>query len=78
MIWSAVATKLIGTLLAAYGFGLITPIGWKEIALIWIYSVTWAFITDWAKMRVYHHFDKRTRHQQRIPGTNRQRIYLHS
>ena len=78
MIWSAVATKLIGTLLAAYGFGLITPIGWKEIALIWIYSVTWAFITDWAKMRVYHHFDKRTGHHQSASGGNRQRICLHS
>jgi H+-transporting ATPase len=32
MIWSALATKLIGTLLAAYGFGLITPIRWREIA----------------------------------------------
>jgi hypothetical protein len=35
MIWSAVATKVIGILLFAYRFGLITPIGWFEIALIW-------------------------------------------
>jgi hypothetical protein len=49
MVWSALATKVIGTLLAAYGFGLITPIHWSEIALIWGYSIVWAFLTDWAK-----------------------------
>jgi H+-transporting ATPase len=57
MVWSALATKLIGTLLAAYGFGLITPISWREIGLIWGYAVVWAFLTDWVKIRVYGHFD---------------------
>lgn len=56
MIWSGIVTKLIGTLLAAYGFGLITPIRWTEIALIWGYSIAWAFLTDWAKINVYRHF----------------------
>ena len=56
MIWSGIVTKLLGTLLAAYGFGLITPIRWTDIALIWGYSITWAFITDWAKVSVYRHF----------------------
>ena len=64
MIWSAVGTKLLGTILAAYGFGLITPITWPEIALIWGYSISWAFLTDLAKLRVYRHFDMVTpRHQ---------------
>ena len=57
MIWSAVGTKLLGTLIAAYGFGLIAPIHWSEIGLIWAYSIIWAFLTDWAKNRVLHHFD---------------------
>jgi len=56
MIWSGIVTKVLGTLLAAYGFGLITPIGWTEIALIWGYSIAWAFLTDWAKVSVYRHF----------------------
>jgi H+-transporting ATPase len=64
MIWSALITKLAGTLLAAYGFGLITPIGWREIALIWAYSIIWAFITDWAKTRVYRHFRMRTKRHE--------------
>jgi H+-transporting ATPase len=65
MVWSALATKVIGTLLAAYGFGLITPIRWSEIALIWGYSIVWAFLTDWTKTMVYNHFNLRgQRHEQ--------------
>jgi H+-transporting ATPase len=60
LIWSAVGTKLLGTILAVYGFGLITPIRWSEVALIWGYSITWSFLTDWAKVRVYHHFNMKT------------------
>jgi H+-transporting ATPase len=55
MIWSAVGTKVAATILAAYGFGLITPIGWRPIVLIWGYSITWALLTDWAKLMVYSH-----------------------
>jgi H+-transporting ATPase len=60
MIWSAVGTKLVGTFLAAYGFGLVTPITWPEIALVWGYSIVWAFFTDLAKVRVYRHFGMAT------------------
>ena len=56
MIWSAVATKLLGTLMAAYGFGLITPISWTDIGLVWGYAIVGAFLTDWAKVSVYRHF----------------------
>jgi H+-transporting ATPase len=57
MIWSAVGTKVAATILVAYGFGLITPIGWGPIALIWAYSITWALLTDGAKLIVYGHFE---------------------
>lgn len=56
MIWSGIVTKLLGTLLAAYGFGLITPISWKDIGLVWGYAIIGAFLTDWAKITVYRHF----------------------
>ncbi len=58
MVWSAVITKLAATLLAAYGFGLITPISWPEIALIWGYSIISALMTDLVKVQVY----RRLRH----------------
>ncbi len=60
MVWSAVVTKLAATLLAAYGFGLITPITWPEIALIWGYSIASALVTDWVKVRVYRHISRET------------------
>ena len=45
MIWSAVITKVIGTLIAAYGFGIMAPITWPEIGLIWGYSIVSAGVT---------------------------------
>ncbi len=84
MIWSALATKLIGTLLAAFGFGLITPIGWNEIALIWGYSIAWAFFTDWTKTLVYRHAGMRGRrheaflervHSRLTPHSNRSHLH---
>ncbi len=59
MVWSAVITKLAATVLAAYGFGLITPISWPEIALIWGYSIGSALVTDLVKVQVYHHLQHR-------------------
>ena len=56
MVWSAVITKIAATILAAYGFGLITPISWPEIGLIWGYSIVSALVTDFVKVQVYHHF----------------------
>jgi H+-transporting ATPase len=71
MIWSALITKLIGTFLAAYGLGLITPISWMEIGLIWGYSIVWAFLTDGVKMWVYGHFNRpgRARHHEQFLKT---------
>jgi len=56
MIWTGIVTKILGTLLAAYGFGLIMPISWTDIALIWGYAIVGAFFTDWTKVTVYRHF----------------------
>ena len=60
MIWSAVITKLAATIIAAYGFGLIAPITWPEIVLIWGYSICSAFITDLVKVQIYRHLQRRT------------------
>jgi H+-transporting ATPase len=58
MIWSAVGTKLAATVLVAYGFfGLVSPISWMSIGLIWLYSLTWALLTDAAKLAVYRHLE---------------------
>jgi H+-transporting ATPase len=65
VIWSAVGTKVAATFLVAYGIhGLVAPISWEAIGLIWAYSFTWALVTDWAKLMVYRHLEHApTRHQ---------------
>jgi len=76
MIWSGIVTKLIGTLLAAYGFGLITPIHWTDIALIWGYSIAWAFLTDWAKVNVYRRFAMESpRHEGFLKGVQHKLVH---
>lgn len=48
------------------GFGLVTPIRWPEIALIWAYSITWSFVTDWAKIAVYESFEKSSHRHRNV------------
>ena len=57
MIGSAVLTKVAATLLCAWGLGLVAPIGWGDIALVWGYSIVWSLLTDLAKRAVYRHFE---------------------
>jgi H+-transporting ATPase len=67
MIWSAVITKVAATLMCAYslGLGLIAPISWFEIGLIWAYSIVWSLLTDVAKRMVLKHFEHSVpRHRQ--------------
>ncbi|MEZ7197766.1 plasma-membrane proton-efflux P-type ATPase [Pseudodesulfovibrio karagichevae] len=64
MIWSAVGTKILGTFVAAWGFGLIAPIDWAAIGLVWAYSLVWAFLTDFVKMAIYHHMGEGASHNR--------------
>jgi len=56
LLWSAIVTKVLATLFVVFPFGLITPIGWSDVGLIWGYCIVWIFIEDWAKLAVYDHF----------------------
>ncbi len=57
VLWSAIVTKIAATLLVAFGLGLVAPISWLDIGLIWGYCLVWIFIEDWAKLATYHHLD---------------------
>ncbi|MDA8382688.1 MAG: plasma-membrane proton-efflux P-type ATPase [Betaproteobacteria bacterium] len=58
MIWAALSTKIAATLLCAYGFfGLIAPISWSAIAIIWVYSIVWSFVTDAVKVSIHRRFE---------------------
>ncbi len=75
MIWASALTQATSTLLAAYGFGLITPITWPEIALIWGYSITSSFVTDVVKVHVYKHLEQRTPRHAALLGRIKRPLY---
>ena len=53
LLWSAVATKVLATLFVVYPLGMITPISWANVALVWGYCILWIFIEDLAKIAMY-------------------------
>jgi H+-transporting ATPase len=66
MLWSAIGTKLLATLLCGLGLGLVTAISWPDIALVWGYCLAWIFIEDQAKLHVYRHLELAGQHQSRF------------
>ncbi len=51
LLWIAdFGTGIMGTVIAVYGFGLITPIGWRWALFIWGYAMVWFVFNDAVKM----------------------------
>ncbi|MBO3463894.1 plasma-membrane proton-efflux P-type ATPase [Aetokthonos hydrillicola Thurmond2011] len=51
-------TQTLASLVAIFGFGLMSPIGWGLAAIVWGYSLCLLFILDWVKhlgYRLFHH-----------------------
>jgi H+-transporting ATPase len=57
LLWSAIITKLLATLFVVYPFGLITPIHWRTVGVIWAYCLVWLFMGDLAKLTVLRHLE---------------------
>jgi H+-transporting ATPase len=57
LLWSAIITKLLATVFVVYPFGLITPIRWEAVGIIWAYCIVWLFMGDLAKLAVYRHLE---------------------
>ncbi|ASA77618.1 plasma-membrane proton-efflux P-type ATPase [Thermococcus sp. 5-4] len=51
LLWSAIITKILATLVVVYGI-FVTPIGWKLAGLIWAYALVWMLVIDEAKVIV--------------------------
>ncbi len=66
VLWSAVGTKILATLLVAFGFGLITPIGWDAIGLVWAYCIVWMFVEDAVKVATYRYLDLAGSHHRQF------------
>ncbi len=57
LLWSTIITKLLATLFVVYPFGLITPIHWRAVGVIWAYCIVWLFMGDLVKLAVYRHME---------------------
>ena len=53
------STRVIGTIIAVYGFGLMTPIGWEWGLFMWAYALTWFVFNDMVKMAVLRYYRKK-------------------
>jgi len=51
-------TQAIATLIAVYGFGLVTPLGWNYAGMVWAYAFTWFLLTDPVKLLAYKILDE--------------------
>ncbi len=52
LLWSAIVTKLLATLVAVYGW-YISPIGWKLALFVWGYAIIAFVISDFLKVQAY-------------------------
>jgi H+-transporting ATPase len=50
-------TQAVATLVAVYGAGLVTPLGWKYAGLVWGYAFSWFLVTDPVKLLAYKVLD---------------------
>jgi H+-transporting ATPase len=51
-------TQVIATIIAVYGLGLVTPLGWKYAGMIWAYAFMWFLLTDPVKLLAYKILDE--------------------
>ena len=52
-------SRVVGTIIAVYGFDLMEPIGWAWGLSMWAYAMTWFVFNDAVKMAVLHYYRKK-------------------
>ncbi|BDD11823.1 plasma-membrane proton-efflux P-type ATPase (plasmid) [Fulvitalea axinellae] len=58
LLWSAIGTKLVVTLIAGFGFGLVKPLDWWYVGATWAYCFFWMFPLDGIKCWLYRRFER--------------------
>jgi H+-transporting ATPase len=53
LLGAVCGTQAVATLVAVYGAGLVTPLGWTYAGLVWAYALAWFLVTDPAKLLAY-------------------------
>jgi H+-transporting ATPase len=52
-------SRVAGTIIAVYGFGLMEPIGWEWALWMWAYALAWFVFNDVVKMAVLRYYRKK-------------------
>ena len=50
-------TQVVATIIAVYGLGLVTPLGWTNTGIVWGYAFLWFLATDPIKLLAYRILD---------------------
>lgn len=58
ILWMAVlGTQAIATCIAIFGLGLVTPLAWYWVLLVWVYAIAWFLLNDRLKLLTYRVLD---------------------
>ncbi len=57
LLFAILGTQTFATLVAVYGFHIVTPLGWGWAGFVWCYALAWALLTDPVKLLAYRIFD---------------------
>ncbi len=57
LLAAVIGTQALATLVAVYGAGLVTPLGWKYAGVVWGYAFAWFLVTDPIKLLAYRILD---------------------
>ena len=53
------SSRVVGTVIAVYGFDLMEPIGWEWAGLMWLYALSWFVFNDVVKVMVIRYYRKK-------------------
>jgi len=53
LLGAVCGTQAGATLIAVYGAGLVTPLGWEYAGMVWAYAFAWFLVTDPVKLLTY-------------------------
>jgi H+-transporting ATPase len=57
LLGAVCGTQTVATLVAVYGLGLVTPLGWMYAGIVWGYAFAWFLVTDPVKLLAYRVLD---------------------
>ncbi len=72
LFWATIGTSFIGTVIAVYGFDLITPIGWEWALFMWGYAMVWFLFNDAVKVFFFHVYRNKRFVFAKFPGFKKQ------